>query len=173
MPVARTLTIAVATLGIALGVGATALARNDEPVVANTDPITIEPLTGFSDYSDDVSVKFKRKLDGGNREVIDMADPGRLFVARITVQPGAKFPWHTHPGPAVVSVVSGELIYQQASDCVERSYVEDDSFLDTGQNVHIAWNPTEDVTELIATFHGAPDGGPVTIPESDQSDRCA
>jgi quercetin dioxygenase-like cupin family protein len=166
---ARALTALAAVLG-SLALGGLVQAS---PAPSETPPISVEPLSGFADFTDEVAIKFKRKLPGGNTEVVNLSDPGHLLPTRITVQPGAQFPWHTHPGPVVVIVASGELIYQQASDCVERSYVANDAFLDPGNAVHTAWNPSDtEVTELIALFHDAPVGGPVTIPEADQSDRC-
>lgn len=151
------------------------LAGSNETRAATVDPapIAVEPLSGFTDFTDDVSVKFKRKLNDQGVEVLDVPDPGRMLVARITVQPGARFPWHTHPGPVVVHVVEGDLIYQQASDCVERPYTSGTAFLDPGDKTHTAWNPSENgEAVLIGVFHGVPGGGQPTIPAEDQSDRC-
>ena len=86
-------------------------------------PIAVELLTPRSNFTDDVALKFRYKLDGTSRShVINSKDPSRTVVARITVQPGAQFPWHSHPGPVIVNVAQGELVYVQAHDCVERSY---------------------------------------------------
>ena len=49
---------------------------------------------------------------------------------RITVQPGAQFPWHTHPGAVIVNIAQGELVYVEASDCIERPYPAGTAFLD-------------------------------------------
>lgn len=137
-------------------------------------PIAAESLSGFTGFTDDVSLKFKRKLAGQEAEVLNVPDANRMLVARITVQSGARFPWHTHPGPVIVHVVEGDLVYQQASDCVERPYGAAEAFLDPGNQVHTAWNPSEDEPAvLVAVFHGVPEGGAPTIPEADQSDRCS
>jgi len=121
-----------------------------------------------------VSLKFKRKLDGQQAEVLNLPDANRMLVARITVPPGARFPWHTHPGPVIVHVVEGDLVYQQASDCVERPYRAAEAFLDPGNEVHTAWNPSEDEpTVLVAVFHGVAEGAAPTIPEADQGNRCS
>ncbi|WP_278235769.1 cupin domain-containing protein [Isoptericola sp. AK164] len=135
-------------------------------------PIAVEVLAGHAGFPDDVGVTFTRKLSGERREVIRVRDAGHLVVARITVQPGARFPWHTHPGPVVVSVVEGDLVYQQASDCVERGYTTGDAFLDPGTKVHTAWNPADAPTVLVATFSGVPDGGQVTLPTPEQPTSC-
>jgi len=97
--------------------------------------------------------------------VIKVPDASHVVVAKITVQPGAQFPWHTHTGPVIVTVTSGELTYVNDNDCVERTYPAGTAFIDPGQgNVHIAFNSSEEVTELVATFLEAGEVGPLTIP---------
>ena len=144
-----------------VGVGVTGSRAQAPP-----PPILLEPLTPRSTFTDDVSGKFKVKLTGHGTEVINMHDPSRTLVARITVQPGAQFPWHTHPGPVVVTIAQGELVYVPASDCVERSYPAGTAFVDPGHgHVHTAFNPTDDVTVFYATFFEVPAVGPLTITE--------
>jgi quercetin dioxygenase-like cupin family protein len=105
-------------------------------------------------------------LDGQATNVLQLNDASRTVVARLTIQPGAQFPWHTHPGPVIVNVTQGELVYVQASDCVERDYLAGTAFIDPGQgNVHTAFNPSDGVTVLVATFFDAPAAGPLTITE--------
>jgi hypothetical protein len=130
-------------------------------------PIAVELLTPRSEFTDDVDLQVRYRLDGtARRRVINLEDPSRTVVARITVQPGAQFPWHTHPGPVFVNVAQGELVYVQADDCVERPYPIGTAFVDPGQgNVHTAFNPTDEVTVLLATFFDVPESGPLTITE--------
>jgi quercetin dioxygenase-like cupin family protein len=160
-----------ATLGLAVTGGVVALG-GPQATAGEVPPIAVEVLAKHSSFTDRVGVTFRRKLDGRRREVLHARRAGRVVVARLTVQPGAAFPWHTHPGPVVVSVTSGELVYQQASDCVERTYRTDRSFLDPGNRVHTAWNPGEEPTVLVATFYDVPKGGQVTLPRRRQFDRC-
>jgi quercetin dioxygenase-like cupin family protein len=129
-------------------------------------PIALEPLTPRSTFTDDVDLGIRVKYDGRSTSVIRSKAPSRTVVARITVQPGAQFPWHTHPGPVIVNVAQGELVYVQASDCIERSYPMGTAFVDPGRgNVHTAFNPTDGETVLIATFFEIPEAGPLTITE--------
>ena len=89
-----------------------------------------------------------------------------MAVARITIQPGARFPWHTHPGPVLVTVVSGEITYVMADDCVQRSLLAGTGFVDHGHGmIHSAMNPTDGETVIIATFLEATADGPLTITE--------
>jgi quercetin dioxygenase-like cupin family protein len=128
-------------------------------------PIAVEPLTGRAVFTDDVDLKLKNTLDGEETEVANAKDPSRTVTARITVQPGAQFPWHTHPGPVIVNVVQGELVYVPADDCSHRAYPAGTAFVDPGHgHVHSAVNRTSQPTVFVATFYEAPAEGPLLIP---------
>jgi quercetin dioxygenase-like cupin family protein len=126
-------------------------------------PIAVEILTPRSQFTDSVSAQIRYKHHGGPTDVLNLRDASRTVVARFTVQPGAQFPWHTHPGTVIVNVAQGELVYVQAHDCVERSYPAGTAFVDPGSpHVHTAYNPTDGVTVLVATFFGFPADGPLS-----------
>jgi quercetin dioxygenase-like cupin family protein len=133
-------------------------------IVVPPPPIAVELVTPLRhQFTDDVDAQLRLKLEGTSRHVVNF-DPSRMAVARITVQPGARFPWHTHPGPVLVAVTQGDLVYVLADDCVERTYPVGTGLVDPGNNVHYAFNPTAGETVLIATFLGVPASGPLTIP---------
>jgi quercetin dioxygenase-like cupin family protein len=127
-------------------------------------PIAIETLTGRHEFTDDVAAQFRLKPEGRALKVVNLEDPTRMAVLRITIQPGARFPWHTHPGPVMVAVTQGDLVYVYGDDCVERTYPTGTAVLDPGTNVHFAFNATGGETVLIATFLAVPATGPLTIP---------
>jgi quercetin dioxygenase-like cupin family protein len=126
-------------------------------------PIFVELLTGRHEFTDDIAAQIRLKPEGRSRNVVNF-DPSKMAVAKITVQPGARFPWHTHPGPVLVAVTQGDLVYVYSDDCVERTYPAGTGLVDPGNNVHYAFNPTGGETVLIATFLGVPAEGPLTIP---------
>jgi quercetin dioxygenase-like cupin family protein len=127
-------------------------------------PIAVELLTDRAVFTDNVDLKLKNKLDGKATEVTNVKNPSRTVTARFTVQPGAVFGWHTHPGPVVVNVAQGGLTYVAADDCVQRRYPAGTAFIDAGgDHVHNAFNHTGGPTVLVATFFGMPQTGPVTI----------
>jgi quercetin dioxygenase-like cupin family protein len=64
-----------------------------------------------STFTDDVRGQFRIRLEGHGTNVVNMRDPSRTLVARITVQPGARFPWPPHSGPVIVTIAQGELGY--------------------------------------------------------------
>ena len=155
-----------ALAGVVL-IASVVLILNVMPSSAQTPPppIATEFLTGRAVFTDDVRLKAKIKLDGMKTRVANVRDPSRTVVGKFTVQPGAQFPWHSHRGPVVVTIVSGELTYLAADDCTERTYAAGTSFVDPGQgHVHTAFNATSDVTVFIATFFAAPAEGPLLIP---------
>ncbi len=161
--------IAVAT-AVALGLVAVGLAPSRAQVPL---PILLEPLTSRSTFTDDVRGQFRIKLEGHGTHVVNMHDPSRTLVARITVQPGAQFPWHTHSGPVVVTIAQGELVYVPASDCIERPYPAGTAFVDPGHgHVHTAFNRTGGVTVFYATFFEVPAAGPLTITEGVEPPDC-
>jgi quercetin dioxygenase-like cupin family protein len=150
--------VLIAVLAVTLNVGPSA-AQDPPP------PIATEFLTGRAVFTDTVRLRFKIKFEGLRQQVVNLKKPSRTVVARFTVQPGAQFPWHTHRGPVVVNVVSGELTYVAADDCVERGYAAGTAFVDPGRgHVHSAFNDTDEVTVFVATFFKAPAVGPLLIP---------
>lgn len=143
-----------------------ALLAGTLPANANEDPptpIAVELLTPRSRFTDRINAKFRVKVSGSPTQVLNVGDPSRLVVARITVQPGARFPWHIHPGPVIVTVAEGDLTLTYATDCVDRQYATGTSFVDPGDSIHTARNRTDGETVLIATFLDAPPEGPLTV----------
>src|SRR5262245_38887233 len=123
---------AMLIVGIALWVLAAAAAVNVVPSAAvdpPPPPIAAEPLAVRSVFPDLIDMKLKLKTHMGGTAVVQVDDPSRTVVVRYTVQPGARFPWHTHYGPVIVNVISGSLTYvagmrhgDAATMCDEKPY---------------------------------------------------
>jgi quercetin dioxygenase-like cupin family protein len=163
-----------AALAAAALIAVLLIGANVVPSAAQQSPPSIDvvPLTSRAVFTDNVDLQLKTKLDGKATDVVNVKDPSRTVTARITVQPGAAFGWHTHPGPVSVNVAEGELTYVGADDCVEREYPAGTAFIDTGgDHVHNAFNATGGPTVLVATFFRAPPApGPLTIPAQAPAD---
>jgi hypothetical protein len=128
-------------------------------------PIAVELLTARHEFTDDIRVQVRVRPDGRPTEVVNLKDASNIAVLRFTVQPGVRFPWHSHPGLVLVTITQGELVFVYANDCIERPYPVGTAFVDPGfGNVHYAFNPTGEETVLVATFLGVPATGPLTIP---------
>ncbi len=144
----------VAVAMLALGTG---------PSEAQPPPIAAVELTDRHEFTDDVRAQVRAKPDGRPMGVANLRDASNLAVLEITIQPGAQFPWHTHPGPVLVAVTEGvggeedAFVFIFADDCVERPYAVGQAFVDLGVAVHMASNPSDTETVVIATFLAAPD----------------
>ena len=153
---------AVAILILAAATLLVVIPRNAGAVHTLGPGVHVELLSPVT-FPDQIDARFKVKLDGGNTQVIHVRDLDHVLNAKLTFDPGSQVPWHTHPGPAIVTVQAGSLTITNASDCVPRTYVEGQGFLDPGHgNVHKAVNDSGGVTVVQATFFEVPviDGMP-------------
>lgn len=146
--------------------GPGSVAEAEPAQAADPPPIGVEMYTPRSEFSDNISFDLTIGLQDGETIEMSITEPGLSAVAKITVQPGAMFPWHTHAGPVLVNIAQGELVYIPANDCIERHYPTGSVFFDPGRgNVHTAYNAADQETILIATFFEVPADGPLTITE--------
>jgi quercetin dioxygenase-like cupin family protein len=138
---------------------------------AAQQPIDVELLTDRTVFTDNVDVRLKNKFDGKKKfDVVNVKKPSPTVTARITLEDGAQFPWHTHRGPVVVNVVEGQLTYVAADDCKRREYPQNTAFIDAGgDHVHTAFATGE--TVLVATFFRATLSGSLLIP-ADEPEDC-
>ncbi|HJR70778.1 MAG TPA: cupin domain-containing protein [Gammaproteobacteria bacterium] len=128
-------------------------------------PLQVELITPISEFTDKVAIQVRNMFYGRGTDVMNLSDASHIAVAKVTIQPKAVFPWHTHPGPVLITVVEGDFVYVLADDCVNRWYGPGTAVIDEGfGNVHTAYNPSQtEKTVVIATFLGVPAGGPLTI----------
>lgn len=90
-----------------------------------------------------------------------------FVTQQIVIAPGGTTGWHSHPGPVLVTVKSGELtlVYADDATCEGRTYRAGESFVDRGDEVvHTALNRGSQNVELWATYlvPGAP-GTPARV----------
>ena len=154
-------------VGTALLILAAGAAVNVVPSAAvdPPPPIAAELLTERSVFPHLIDMKLKLTSHDGGTTVVHVDDPSRTVSIRYTVQPSARFPWHTHYGPVIVNIVSGSLTYVEAGTCDETTYSPGQAFVDAGHgHVHGAYNPGTEPTVLLATFFEAPETGALLIP---------
>jgi len=86
-------------------------------------------------------------------------------VQQITLAPGGATGWHTHPGPALVLVRSGEFtLYNAGAGCTPTMYKAGQSFVDAGfGNVHIGRNEAPAGNVELYVLYLAPAGAGVRI----------
>ena len=76
-----------------------------------------------------------------------------LYVTQHTFPVGAHTGWHTHPGPSLITVVSGALTVYEASNptCTPKIYTAGQSFTDIGcGDVHLVRNEGSVVAQDVA-----------------------
>jgi quercetin dioxygenase-like cupin family protein len=155
--VAVALTAVVGALALAVALTGGAQAEDPPP------PINAETLSTpdhHNEFTDDVAVQVRDKPDGRSTEVVNLRDASNMAVFEFTIQPGAMFPWHTHPGPVFAAVAEGDLVFIYGDDCIERPYAEGEAFVDPGL-AHTAYNPSDtEETVVIATVFGVDAGDP-------------
>lgn len=163
--------LALFAVGLALvsPIGAEGASEEAEPAPIEATLLTAD---GHHLFPDDVAVQVRDRPDGRSTDVINLRDASRLATAEIVIQPGAAFPWHTHPGPVLAAVAEGDaegaFVYVYGDDCVERPYEVGEAFIDPGGSVHSAYNPSEtQETVVIATFLDVAEAEGLTQPIRD------
>ena len=88
-------------------------------------------------------------------------------VQQVTIAPGGTTGWHTHPGPALVLVKSGEFTLYDGDDkdCHGTTYKAGQSFVDAGfGHVHVGRNEGASNVEFYVVYLApAPAGQPLRI----------
>jgi quercetin dioxygenase-like cupin family protein len=90
-----------------------------------------------------------------------------FVTQQIRMAPGGTTGWHSHPGPVLVTIKSGQLtlVYADDATCEGRTYGPGESFVDRGDEiVHTAINEGSTEVEFWATYFvpGAP-GAPARL----------
>jgi len=112
-------------------------------------------------FADQTDIKFKIK--GQGQEVINVNNAGDTVMQKIVIAPGGHTGWHSHPGPVVVLIASGEMSFYDSEDptCTVRTYAAGQAFVDSGQgHVHIARNEGSVPLELYVTYFDVTPGVP-------------
>jgi quercetin dioxygenase-like cupin family protein len=120
-------------------------------------------------FVDPVDLKFKTQA--GRQEVIKASDLLETVIQQIIIGPGGSTGWHTHPGPAVALITSGELTLYSSEDptCTPRTYLAGQAFIDPGQgHVHLARNLSlSENVEVWVTYFDVPPGGSPRLDAAD------
>jgi hypothetical protein len=83
---------------------------------------------------------------------LQTASDVRVLTQTLTIQAGGSTGWHSHPGPVLVTVVSGTFRFQE-SDCSFIDYGTGQTVLDSGGgHVHIGRNAGSGVLTLSVTY---------------------
>ena len=108
--------------------------------------------------------QFKIKLQ-------DSSSAGDVVVQHFVLAPGGQSGWHFHPGPAVVTVKSGELTLDQ-EDCSSTTYAGGQVAVEPMGDVHRVRNLGATNLEFWVTFLDIPVGSPQRV-EAETDPRWA
>jgi quercetin dioxygenase-like cupin family protein len=122
---------------------------------------------GFGVIAAPVIARATVDVDNFKLKLRDSSNPADVAIQQVTIAPGGYTGWHTHPGPAVVLVKSGEFTLYEGDDptCTGRKYGAGQSLVDAGYgNVHIGRNEsdmteTPSNVELWVVYLDVPVGG--------------
>ena len=112
-------------------------------------------------FGDVIDLKFSIRDDYRGRDNIQVRNAGDTVMQQITFAPGGFSGWHSHPGPAVVLIKSGELTFYDGEDesCTGRTFSAGQALIDPGQgHVHFALNQGTTPTEVWVTYFDVPAG---------------
>lgn len=108
----------------------------------------------------------KIKVGDGKQQVMHVPNAAQTVMHKITIKsaidnggiPGSTG-WHSHPGPVVVLIESGEMTFYD-DDCSMRRYTAGQAFIDSGQgHAHVARNEGNVDLVLAATYFDVPVNG--------------
>ena len=149
-----------ATLAVvaALAGGAAALASH----VTQVDPAQVP--TGFLAAHNSI-----RDVPVGPFRRAVKRNGGDFFVQHVRLGANAPTGWHTHPGPAFVTVVKGSLVYEDA--CRRATYVPGQGFVDRGfGHVHRAIAGADGVDFYVV--YVLPPGSETHVTPTDPPGEC-
>jgi quercetin dioxygenase-like cupin family protein len=160
--------IAASVTGRQLALAAIVAAICSVSVAAVLTPpsgISIATVFARASFTDPTDLKFKVK--GQSQEVTNVNNAQETVIQQIVIAPGGSTGWHSHPGPVVVLIKSGQMSFYDGDDptCTVRTYSAGEAFIDSGQgHVHIARNESQSQNlELWATYFDVPPGGAFRI----------
>jgi hypothetical protein len=134
---------------------------------AQVDPATV-PLGVLADHNRVSNISTEALVRATKRNRADVT------IQHARLQANQATAWHTHPGPGIVTVVSGSLTYEDAfaGECREFFYPAGRGFMDRGfGHVHRAVAGEEGADFYVVYIHPRGAGAPL-IPAS-EPEECA
>jgi len=143
----------------------------------NNPPNTVQPTTfldGLLDLTcNEINTLISGTLYNWNFKLKAKGDSD-LYVTQHTFPVGAHTGWHTHPGPSLITVVSGALTVYEASNptCTPVTYTTGQSFTDIGcGDVHLVRNEGN-VQAVDVAVQIVPAGAPRRIDVTPAPSNC-
>ena len=142
----RLTSAALIAAGIALLVG-TAVATPGSGATA-----TVVARAAFADH---VDFKLSIRDNRPGRDNIHVRNAADTVMQQIQFGPDAVSGWHSHPGPAIILIKSGQLTFYSEDDgtCTGRTFSAGQAFIEPPGLVHFAHNPSlTEIAEVGVTY---------------------
>ena len=110
-------------------------------------------------FADRVDLKLSIQDGRRGRDTIHVRNAADTVMQQIQFGPGAITGWHSHPGPAVILIKSGQLTFYSEDDrkCKGRTLSAGQAFIEPPGLVHFAHNPSlTEITEVAVTYLDVP-----------------
>ena len=126
-------------------------------VLTPSSGILSAPVFARASFADRTDIRFKVG-QGRDREVINVPSAQETVMQQIVIAPGGQTGWHSHPGPVVVLIKSGQMSFYSSEGrlCTNRIYSAGEAFIDSGQgHAHIARNESQSFALILARRLGS------------------
>jgi quercetin dioxygenase-like cupin family protein len=120
-------------------------------------------------FADHVDLKLSIRDGDHGRDNIQVRNAADTVMQQIQFGPDAITGWHSHPGPAIILIKSGQLTFYSEDDrkCKGRTLSAGQAFIEPPGLVHFARNPSmTETTEVAVTYFDVP--GNLASPRIDE-----
>jgi quercetin dioxygenase-like cupin family protein len=142
-------------------IAATSLAALAGAVSATPGSGTTATVIARAAFADAVDLKLEIKDDHRGRDVIQVRNAGDTVIQQIVFAANGLSGWHSHPGPAIILIKSGQLTFYSADDpgCTGRTFLAGQAFIEPPGLVHFARNESSSqIAEVGVTYFDVPPG---------------
>jgi quercetin dioxygenase-like cupin family protein len=102
----------------------------------------------------------------GPENKVKLQTQGAVEIAaqRVVIQPGGTLGWHSHPGPTLVTILSGTMSFYHAEHCTEEiEYTPGQSFSNMPDEIHMARNEGSEELVVYASYFVPAQTPPVAL----------
>ena len=123
--------------------------------VATPGSGAIATVVARAAFADHVDLKLSIQDGHQGRDIIHVRNAADTVMQQIQFDPGAVSGWHSHPGPAIILIKSGQLTFYSEDDreCRGRTFSAGQAFIEPPGLVHFAQNPSlTGIAEVGVTY---------------------
>jgi quercetin dioxygenase-like cupin family protein len=136
--------------------------------VATPGSGTAATVVARAAFADRVDLKLSIKDDRRGRDNIHVRDAEDTVLQQIVFAANGTSGWHSHHGPAVILIKSGQLTFYSEDDpgCIGRTFTAGQAFVEPPNLVHFARNESpSEIAEVGVTYLDVPPGASPRVDE--------